>query len=226
MSHGCNAGLPNAYNLVKPVKDQFPELGWADLFQVGGRWRVGAGGWALAGGRWRVGAGGCWGDSHLYWGHCEVADELARQRAACSICSLCSITHSPTPPPRAHPAASRPPRRRLCLLLQLASAVAIEEAGGPFIPLRLGRKDAQSEEECTPDGRLPNAAAPFPDKAANPAGVGAWLPPASHPVLLLAHCCCCAARLSGVDASWLLLARAGPLPPCSYLLPPTPPQHS
>jgi hypothetical protein len=115
-----------------------------------------------------------------------------------------------------HPAASRPHRRRrLCLLLQLASAVAIEEAGGPFIPLRLGRKDAQSEEECTPDGRLPNAAAPFPDKAANPAGVGAWLPPASHPVLLLAHCCCCCC-----PSVWgrCILAAAGTRRPSAPLL--------
>ena len=63
--------------------------------------------------------------------------------------------------------------------------MAIEEAGGPFIPLRLGRKDAQTEEDCTPDGRLPNAAAPFPDKAANPAGVsGCW------PGCLLPATCC------------------------------------
>lgn len=83
MSHGANNGLPNAMNLIKPVKEAFPELGWADL-------------------------------------------------------------------------------------IQLASAVAVETAGGPFIPLRLGRKDAESEEACTPDGRLPAAAAPFPDAAPTP----------------------------------------------------------
>jgi L-ascorbate peroxidase len=40
-------------------------------------------------------------------------------------------------------------------LIQLSSAVAIEHAGGPHIPLKLGRLDAQSKEDCTPDGRLP-----------------------------------------------------------------------
>lgn len=54
-------------------------------------------------------------------------------------------------------------------LIQLASAVAIEVAGGPHVPLRLGRLDAPSPEACTPDGRLPAAAAPFPDKAPTPA---------------------------------------------------------
>lgn len=53
-------------------------------------------------------------------------------------------------------------------LIQLASAVAVEEAGGPHIPLRLGRKDAESEEHCTPDGRLPAAAAPFPAGESTP----------------------------------------------------------
>jgi L-ascorbate peroxidase len=87
MSHGANAGLPVAYNLLKSVDKNHPELGWADL-------------------------------------------------------------------------------------IQLASAVAIEKAGGPFIPLRLGRKTAETEEGCTPDGRLPGAAAPFPDQAPTPAQVG------------------------------------------------------
>lgn len=54
-------------------------------------------------------------------------------------------------------------------LIQLASAVAIEHAGGPHIPLRLGRLDAQGPDDCTPDGRLPAAAAPFPDKSPSPA---------------------------------------------------------
>lgn len=49
-------------------------------------------------------------------------------------------------------------------LIQLASVVAISEAGGPFIPLRLGRKDAD-ESGCTPDHRLPDAGPPFSDKA-------------------------------------------------------------
>lgn len=40
-------------------------------------------------------------------------------------------------------------------IIQLASSEAIEHAGGPQIPLRLGRRDAASAEDCTPDGRLP-----------------------------------------------------------------------
>ncbi len=54
-------------------------------------------------------------------------------------------------------------------LIQLSSAVAIEHAGGPHIPLKLGRLDAQNKEDCTPDGRLPAAAAPFPDRSESPA---------------------------------------------------------
>ena len=40
----------------------------------------------------------------------------------------------------------------------LASLVAIEAMGGPKIPFRWGRPDAQSAAECAPDGRLPDAA--------------------------------------------------------------------
>jgi L-ascorbate peroxidase len=40
-------------------------------------------------------------------------------------------------------------------LIQLGSAVAIEHAGGPHVPLRFGRLDAQSGDDCTPDDRLP-----------------------------------------------------------------------
>eukprot|EP00887_Chlorella_sp_A99_P006075 scaffold22.g6075.t1 len=51
-------------------------------------------------------------------------------------------------------------------LIQLASVVAIREAGGPFIPLFFGRLDAPTPEEgAAPDGRLPTAGAPFPDGA-------------------------------------------------------------
>ncbi len=42
-------------------------------------------------------------------------------------------------------------------LYQLASIVAIEYAGGPKIPFRMGRVDATGPEVCTPDGRLPDA---------------------------------------------------------------------
>mmetsp|Transcript_18563 Transcript_18563/g.24520 ORF Transcript_18563/g.24520 Transcript_18563/m.24520 type:complete len:264 (-) Transcript_18563:171-962(-) len=42
-------------------------------------------------------------------------------------------------------------------LYQLASVVAVQFCGGPEIPFRLGRKDAPGEEQCTDDGRLPDA---------------------------------------------------------------------
>lgn len=42
-------------------------------------------------------------------------------------------------------------------LYQLASVVAIEFAGGPKIPFKFGRIDADSADKCTPDGRLPDA---------------------------------------------------------------------
>eukprot|EP01130_Rhizamoeba_saxonica_P000145 TRINITY_DN10158_c0_g1_i1.p1 TRINITY_DN10158_c0_g1~~TRINITY_DN10158_c0_g1_i1.p1 ORF type:complete len:287 (-),score=91.55 TRINITY_DN10158_c0_g1_i1:47-907(-) len=41
-------------------------------------------------------------------------------------------------------------------LWQFAAVVAIEVMGGPKIPFRFGRTDL-AEEDCTPDGRLPDA---------------------------------------------------------------------
>ncbi|CAN8063184.1 unnamed protein product [Agarophyton chilense] len=41
-------------------------------------------------------------------------------------------------------------------LYQLASVVAVQFAGGPSIPFRLGRKDKLAPD-CSPDGRLPDA---------------------------------------------------------------------
>eukprot|EP00586_Coscinodiscus_wailesii_P016581 CAMPEP_0172499860 /NCGR_PEP_ID=MMETSP1066-20121228/132009_1 /TAXON_ID=671091 /ORGANISM="Coscinodiscus wailesii, Strain CCMP2513" /LENGTH=315 /DNA_ID=CAMNT_0013273831 /DNA_START=57 /DNA_END=1001 /DNA_ORIENTATION=+ len=42
-------------------------------------------------------------------------------------------------------------------LYTLAGVVAVEEAGGPVIPHRLGRVDMDSGETSPPDGRLPDA---------------------------------------------------------------------
>ena len=42
-------------------------------------------------------------------------------------------------------------------LYTFAGVVAIEEAGGPTIAFRLGRKDMESGETSPPDGRLPDA---------------------------------------------------------------------
>eukprot|EP00884_Botryococcus_braunii_P003915 jgi/Botrbrau1/13524/Bobra.0347s0009.1 len=54
-------------------------------------------------------------------------------------------------------------------LFQLASATAIEVAGGPKIPLRLGRRDATGPEGCAPEGNLPAGGAPWPNGAPGPA---------------------------------------------------------
>lgn len=42
-------------------------------------------------------------------------------------------------------------------LYTLSGVVAIEEAGGPAVPFRLGRVDMESGETSPPDGRLPDA---------------------------------------------------------------------
>ncbi|XP_066321777.1 probable L-ascorbate peroxidase 8, chloroplastic isoform X1 [Miscanthus floridulus] len=72
LSHGANAGLINALKLIQPIKDKYPGITYADLFQ-------------------------------------------------------------------------------------LASATAIEEAGGPKIPIKYGRVDVTAAEQCPPEGRLPDA---------------------------------------------------------------------
>ncbi|CAN0129909.1 unnamed protein product [Ectocarpus sp. 13 AM-2016] len=48
-------------------------------------------------------------------------------------------------------------------LIQLASATAVEEAGGPVIDMRYGRKDAATPKDCVDEGNLPAGDAPFPD---------------------------------------------------------------
>ncbi|KAF8008770.1 hypothetical protein BT93_K2431 [Corymbia citriodora subsp. variegata] len=47
-------------------------------------------------------------------------------------------------------------------LFQLASATAIEEVGGPKIPMKYGRVDVSKPEECPEEGRLPAAGPPSP----------------------------------------------------------------
>lgn len=42
-------------------------------------------------------------------------------------------------------------------LFQMASATAIEVAGGPTIPMRYGRVDAKGPDDCSPEGNLPFA---------------------------------------------------------------------
>ncbi|EDQ89742.1 uncharacterized protein MONBRDRAFT_18816 [Monosiga brevicollis MX1] len=71
VTHGANAGLKWAIEKLQPIKDQFPDISYADLYQY-------------------------------------------------------------------------------------ASITAIAHAGGPKIPFRFGRPDAK-DEDCTPDGRLPDA---------------------------------------------------------------------
>ncbi|KAL3840024.1 hypothetical protein ACJIZ3_024615 [Penstemon smallii] len=47
-------------------------------------------------------------------------------------------------------------------LFQLASATAIEEAGGPKIPMKYGRVDVSGPDQCPEEGRLPDAGPPSP----------------------------------------------------------------
>ncbi|KAI4307257.1 hypothetical protein L6164_030462 [Bauhinia variegata] len=47
-------------------------------------------------------------------------------------------------------------------LFQLASAIAVEEAGGPKIPMKYGRVDVSAPEQCPEEGRLPDAGPPSP----------------------------------------------------------------
>ncbi len=47
-------------------------------------------------------------------------------------------------------------------LFQLASATAIEDAGGPKIPMRYGRRDTAGPEDCVKEGNLPDAGPPSP----------------------------------------------------------------
>eukprot|EP00899_Mesostigma_viride_P029488 jgi/Mesvir1/9724/Mv12193-RA.2 len=51
--------------------------------------------------------------------------------------------------------------------IQMAGAVAVELTGGPKIPMKYGRMD--SDHAHIRDDELPDAAPPFPDKAATPA---------------------------------------------------------
>ncbi|CAN6476053.1 unnamed protein product [Victoria cruziana] len=47
-------------------------------------------------------------------------------------------------------------------LFQLASATAIEEAGGPKLPMKYGRVDVTDSQQCPEEGRLPDAGPPSP----------------------------------------------------------------
>ena len=52
-------------------------------------------------------------------------------------------------------------------IIQLGGATAIEQAGGPIIPMRYGRADISSPEKCPKEGNLPDAEPPFGDGAEN-----------------------------------------------------------
>ncbi|TKY74259.1 L-ascorbate peroxidase T [Spatholobus suberectus] len=47
-------------------------------------------------------------------------------------------------------------------LFQLAGATAVEEAGGPKIPMKYGRVNVSEPEQCPEEGRLPDAGPPSP----------------------------------------------------------------
>lgn len=80
LAHGANAGLKKAVNYLRPLKDRYPSVSWADL-------------------------------------------------------------------------------------MQMASALGVELAGGPVIPMRYGRVDVGTAQECPREGNLPAAGGPFPDGA-------------------------------------------------------------
>lgn len=84
ITHAANTGLKSALDLLLPIHDKFPEVSWADLFQM-------------------------------------------------------------------------------------ASATAVEVAGGPKIPMRYGRRDVEAAEDCAKEGNLPAAGHPFPDGSGSPA---------------------------------------------------------
>lgn len=67
-------------------------------------------------------------------------------------------------------------------LFQMASAVSIELAGGPVIPMRYGRQDAEAES-CPVEGRLPQAGPPFA-RADGPTPSGSCDDPDSAPAHL------------------------------------------
>lgn len=66
ISHGCNSGLASALTLITPVKEAFPELGWADLMQLASAVAIEVGGW----GGLRQARHGRW---HAAWYMREVA---------------------------------------------------------------------------------------------------------------------------------------------------------
>jgi hypothetical protein len=53
------------------------------------------------------------------------------------------------------PIKQRHPSVSYADLYQMASAVAVELAGGPKIPMRYGRQDVADAAQCAPEGRLP-----------------------------------------------------------------------
>lgn len=53
-------------------------------------------------------------------------------------------------------------------IIQMAGAVAVEHALGPKIPMRYGRLDVESEDDCSLPGNLPTAQSPYPNEANSP----------------------------------------------------------
>lgn len=65
------------------------------------------------------------------------------------------------------PIKQRHPAVSYADLYQMASAVAVELAGGPKLPVRYGRVDVTEPGDCAPEGRLPSAGPPLHDGSKN-----------------------------------------------------------
>eukprot|EP00213_Chloropicon_mariensis_P002735 CAMPEP_0197470064 /NCGR_PEP_ID=MMETSP1309-20131121/653_1 /TAXON_ID=464262 /ORGANISM="Genus nov. species nov., Strain RCC998" /LENGTH=307 /DNA_ID=CAMNT_0043006571 /DNA_START=210 /DNA_END=1133 /DNA_ORIENTATION=- len=79
------------------------------------------------------------------------------------------------------PIKERHPEVSYADLFQMASACAIETTGGPKIPMRYGRIDAESDSAVPIEGRLPGGAAPFGQAdGSSPGRKSSDISPAAH----------------------------------------------
>lgn len=63
------------------------------------------------------------------------------------------------------PVKDKVPKVSWADLMQMASALAVKDAGGPTIEMKYGRDDCAHEDLCAAEGALPAGAAPWPSEA-------------------------------------------------------------